>query len=199
MVGTITSAVRGREARSRRYGSISYFVMSAFGGASAALAAAGLGSLVLGSLPSRSGWRLFGGIALLAALREFGAFGPTRLRRSRQVSESWRRRFPPIVAWGMYGYGLGVGLVTLVPFWSTYAFLVGCAVLGDFGVAAIAGALYGGARAALAAPLGIRGGAGSGADLRRMSEMARAAGLVRGVNATALLVISLSLLIAACR
>jgi Methylamine utilisation protein MauE len=143
MVETITPVVHGG---SRKRWGIS-LALHAIG---AAVAAAIVGSLLAGAGALLGApWGVPGGLLVVAGAalyvaRELGAPVPVPQFR-RQVPDWWRTFFPPHVAAGLYGLGLGPGFLTYlghgtVVVVSVAAFasgrpLLGAAVLAPFGLA----------------------------------------------------------------
>jgi len=90
-------------------------------------------------------------------LREYGVIRVPLPEITRQVAEGWRSRWSPWVAWGLYGIGLGHGLLTIVPFASYYVTLLGVLLTGKPSIGALVMAVYGLMRALPAIAIGFAG------------------------------------------
>lgn len=149
MVGTITPVVYGPRSSSRWPCLMGHFAL--------ALVTA---SLLMGAMLSGLGialravcpWNgshltlIFLGTALIGAMHDLRLL-PFRLpSRDWQVPQSWKRLSPKTMAF-CYGFGIGLGVVTRIPFGGYYPVLVACIGFGNFLSGTGLMGLYGIARA----------------------------------------------------
>jgi hypothetical protein len=147
MVETIGPMVRGASDGGKRV-KAAHLGGGLLGGATVGFAAGALGAGAVAAGASRSALVWFAlGVGLLALL--YDSFGPqTRLGLSRQTPRSWRYLLPhPMTAW-LNGYDLGLGWSTRIYFASYFAMPATALVAADPLLGALAGAMFGGARAA---------------------------------------------------
>lgn len=104
-------------------------------------------------LPQAVGLGLVAGVAVVAALSDFGLL--SLRRQNRQVPQRWFSTYGAEKAYGLYGFWLGAGLATNVAYALEYAVFIGAAVLLPFPAALAAGAIFGFGRTALAGPIGL--------------------------------------------
>ena len=149
MVGTITPVVHGLTHLGTWYRIIGVYALSQVAGAAlTGLAAAGTGVLVWALCP----WEATPFVMLLVLLAGIGALQdmqllPLRLpSRCWQVPQHWQRFSLPIMA-ACYGFGIGLGVLTRIPFASFYVVLVACAGLASWPLGVGLLALYGAVRA----------------------------------------------------
>ncbi len=146
MAGTISPAVCGKSTW-YRLTSI-YTVGQVVGAASTGLVLGAAGIWV----HKRFAWEtrtleiVLGFLAGIGALHDVKLL-PFRLPSRRwQVPQSWKRFHPSVMA-TFYGLGVGLGVVTRIPFASFYLVLFACGGLASLPVAAGIMALYGATRA----------------------------------------------------
>lgn len=158
MVGTITPVVYG-SCRGPSWPWLMgiYAVAQIAGAALTGLVLGGFGALTRTLLP----WET---TDLLIPLSVVGAVGalhdlkllPFRLpSRSQQVPQSWKRFSSAIMA-ASYGFGIGMGVLTRIPFASFYLVLLACAGLASLPLSVGLMALYGATRAGTVAATGRR-------------------------------------------
>jgi hypothetical protein len=150
MVGTISPVVYGPQ----RFGTwsrlISIYTLSQIAGASlTGLVLAGMGLL----LRTLCRWETFPLAAVFALLAAIGALSDLKLlpfplpSRCWQVPQSWKRLSPAIMA-ACFGFGIGVGVLTRIPFASFYVVLAACVGSASLPLGIGFMALYGMTRAA---------------------------------------------------
>ncbi len=140
---------------------IVYIIGSVLGGASVGLLVSALGGLLHGLFQNIivAGLTL-GIIALLYAAHELGWLPMPAPQSNWQVPNSWGVEHPIAGTW-LYGYTLGAGVFTFIPYASFYVLLGWYLLAGDIGTGILLGALYGLARGVFVLTGGIiemRGG-----------------------------------------
>lgn len=165
MVETIAPVVYGRR---RTYGlAVALHALAATASGAVTGALLGAAGWALGAPWSGVGYWLLAGVALVYATREtFGLPIPLPQAR-RQVPEWWRRFYPPLVAAGLYGAGLGVGFATYLSFGTYAAVAAGAVLSGSPAVGALACGAFGASRG-VSVLMGHR--AGSEDDSARVVE-----------------------------
>lgn len=155
MVGTIGFAggkarIQRKVFRFARRIALPYALASIAGGAILGLAAALVGGLALPQ-PGDAEAETSVVASVLAVAGAADAFGISvkRFSRRRQVPLSWKHVFPPPMSATLYGFTLGVGVVTAIYYWSFLAFLVAVAVTADPALGVMAGIAFSLGRAAL--------------------------------------------------
>jgi len=149
MVGTIAPAVCGPGQFSTWYRLICIYGLSQIGGSA-------LTGLILGAtgliLQTSLHWEITALASALAFLATLGGLRDLKLlafwlpSRCWQVPQSWKR-FPPSVMAGLFGFGIGMGVLTRIPFASFYVVLLACLGLANIPVGVGLMALYGTTRA----------------------------------------------------
>src|SRR5229473_4289724 len=149
MVGTISPVVYGPTRLSTWYRLMGIYVMSQIAGAAVTgLVTASVGELLRTLFP----WdipSLANSLAIVAAVAGVRDLKLVRFRlpsRNWQVPQSWKR-FPPGIMAACYGFGIGLGVLTRIPFASFYFVLLACASLASLPVGVGLMALHGTARA----------------------------------------------------
>jgi hypothetical protein len=150
MVGTITPVVYGSGSRSSWCWIICIYTVSQIAGAAVTvfvLATVGLlGKLIY----AWSTTTLAAAICMICAI---GALQDLKLIRYSLPSRCWQvpqrwKRFSPRVMASCYGFGIGLGVITRIPYASFYLVLVACAGLASVPHAVGLMSLYGVTRAA---------------------------------------------------
>jgi hypothetical protein len=95
---------------------------------------------------------LVAGIAIACAAADLGLLELPRQRR--QVPQRWYRRYGAVRSYGLYGLWLGGALGTNITYMCEVALFAGAALTLPLPLAALAGAVFGLARAAPIGPLG---------------------------------------------
>jgi hypothetical protein len=85
-------------------------------------------------------------VAAVLGLRDLKLLRFRLPNRLWQVPQSWKR-FPPSVMAAYYGFGIGLGVLTYIPFSSFYFLLCCCASVGSLSLGVGLMAVYGAARA----------------------------------------------------
>lgn len=149
MVGTITPVVYGPTRFSTWYRLMSVYTLSQIIGAAltgSLLAVCGMLSRTL--YP----WELSALTPAMGILSGIGAMHDMKLLPFRapslhwQVPQSWKRFAPSVMA-ACYGFGIGLGVLTRIPFASFYIVLVACTGMANLPYAVGLMALYGATRA----------------------------------------------------
>lgn len=149
MVGTISPVVYEPSTRRTWYRDIAIYSVSQVGGA--AVTGLAVGGLALLTRAACS-WQPLALSAPLGILCAIGALHDLKLlpfrlpSRCWQVPQSWKRFRRPLMA-ACYGFGIGLGMLTRIPFGSFYVVLLACASLQSLLVALVLMVLYGMARA----------------------------------------------------
>jgi len=110
-------------------------------------------------------------VAAFAALCDLRMLRVRLPSRNWQVPQSWKR-FPPSVMAACFGFIIGLGVITRIPFASFYFVLIACVALGSVPAAVVLLALYGAARAGAVALI-ARGQAFARNPHERLETMAR--------------------------
>jgi hypothetical protein len=146
MAGTITPVVCGK---SMWYRLISIYTMAQIAGAALnGLLLGEIGILLRAALPWQNTPLIipFGVVAAMSAVHDLGLL-PFRLpSRSWQVPQSWKR-FRPSVMSALFGFGIGLGVLTRIPFASFYLVVFACVGLASLPLALGIMVLYGATRA----------------------------------------------------
>lgn len=110
-------------------------------------ALAGVGSVFRESRAADAGRMAIVMVAVLYGISyALGHPIPVKPQSRRQVPKLWREAFSPSVAAGLYGAGLGFGVLTRVPFVTLYVAML-CALFVSVSMAVLVGALFGLGRA----------------------------------------------------
>lgn len=120
--------------------------------AGAALGGAVIGALLaaFGSLLSLSAWRVpILGVAAVLALKLGRSRTGVGLGLQRQVPRSWDRWMSPGACYLLWGWLLGTGVATTIPY-SLFLLVLAAQLTSGAALAALAGALYGTARESVA-------------------------------------------------
>jgi hypothetical protein len=146
MIGTISPLVQG--ARSQWWRSVASLVAGSVAGGAVVFACLGsFGSVVVGGLPPLGRWGIIGLVGIVLAAREFGLIRLPLPTVHRSVPPSWWIQRGAIRGAFAYGFVLGMGVTTVIPFGSFYL-IAGCAFLaGDPLYSLGLGVAYGAARA----------------------------------------------------
>lgn len=154
MINGIASLVQGEHSKGFAGRVV---LLHAAGGALGGATMAGLCWLALTPvrtiLPQTVGLALMVGVAVGAALADFGLL--SLRRQNRQVPQRWFSTYGAEKAYALYGLWLGAGLATNVAYALEYVVFIGAAVLLPFAPALAAGAIFGLGRTALAGPIGL--------------------------------------------
>lgn len=145
MIGTIVPQF-GWTSRTfwQKYGPLAAFAVMAPVAGAATFAVAGLvGRLAGVDRGAHWAWAVLALVGLI-----YGAAHLTRTpipvpSSTHQVPKLWREYFPPTIASGLYGFGLGIGFATKVPFATFYVAVAAALVAGDLAIAAAAGVAFG--------------------------------------------------------
>jgi hypothetical protein len=149
MVGTLTPVVYGSGRRLRWYWLLSiYTAFQVMGAMLTGLVFAATGMLARALCP----WETKGLAALVAVLGIVGALHDLKLVSFRLPSRCWQvpktwKRFRPSVMAASFGFGIGLGVLTRIPFSGFYLVLLLCAGFVNIPFAVSIMALYGLARA----------------------------------------------------
>lgn len=96
---------------------------------------------------------------LVLAMCSWTALGDLGLlrvpRQERQVPQSWLVRYGPARSYFLYGLELGAGLVTYIPFATTYALFTASALVLGLADAIFVGILFGLGRTLLVGPINL--------------------------------------------
>jgi hypothetical protein len=122
-------------------------------------------------------WDISQLLAPLGIVAAFAALCDLRMLRVRLPSRNWQvpqswKRFPPSVMAACFGFIIGLGVITRIPFASFYFVLIACVALGSVPAAVVLLALYGAARAGAVALI-ARGQAFARNPHERLETMAR--------------------------
>src|SRR5438445_9864607 len=128
MVGTIWPVVYGPNRHCQRYPLISLYSVSQVAGAV-------LTGMVLSTIGMLGrvflSWELMDLLRVQAVFAAIGAMSDLKLlafrlpSRSWQVPQSWKR-LPPSGMVVLYGFGIGLGVITRIPFASFYLVMLAC-------------------------------------------------------------------------
>ncbi len=133
----------GERARNNNWWlTISSFTLAAI--AAGALVGAVLGfagELLVSSAGNDARLVLIAGVALSAGILDWRRIAPPGA--TRQVNEHWIGHYRGWVYGGAFGAQLGSGVTTYIVTWGVYATLLAQLLIGSWGAAAIAGALFG--------------------------------------------------------
>jgi hypothetical protein len=150
MVGTISPVVYGPRHRWSWSRLIGVYTLSQIAGAClTGLLLGGIGLLLRALIR----WESATLTPLFTMLAAFGALSDLKLlplplpSRCWQVPQSWKRFSPGIMA-SCFGFGIGVGVLTRIPFASFYLVLAVCAGSASLPLGVVLMALYGMTRAA---------------------------------------------------
>jgi hypothetical protein len=150
MVGTIAPLVKAAK-RTWILSSIVHIVGGVAAGGLLGFALAVLGAVLgvhgLGSLPVGAMLAVLAGLADVS-----GIVGPPS--RGVSVPQSWVKRWGPIRSCAVYGSVLGVGLTTVVPYWSFYWLLAWAFLSAEPGYGFALMAAYAGGRTTIIAAFG---------------------------------------------
>ncbi len=126
--------------------SVIYILGSVLGGISVGLLLSALGGPLHGLFQSNIvAGLILGGFALLYAAHELGWLRLPAPQSNWQVPNSWGVN-RPIVGTFFYGYMLGAGVFTFIPYASFYVLLAWYLLAGNLAVGLLLGTLYGFAR-----------------------------------------------------
>ena len=188
MVDTITPVVYGRHSR---------YVTALVAHTLAATATAGVTGAGLGLIGSVTGapWGRIGLVAIAVVAALYAARETFRLpiplpNARRQVPEWWRTFYPPPVAAGLYGAGLGIAFLTFLSYGTFAAVAAAAVVSGDPVTGALLFAPFGLARAISVGLVGV-GVADPGARAGALAHLG-GTGVPRYVNAATLILIGAS-------
>lgn len=134
MVGSIVPIVNGQFARHLLWGTLPIYFLASVGSAAAfGLALGLLGTLlnrlshVFAWLPTLQGswvWIFLALLCLGYALHELRLIKMPRPQIKRQVPRRWLYERHPFLTWLLFGLGLGVGVMTFIPFGTFYPVLL---------------------------------------------------------------------------
>jgi prepilin signal peptidase PulO-like enzyme (type II secretory pathway) len=149
MLASITPL--GERSRGRRWGStIAIYLLGSLAGGLAIGALAGLaGSLLPDSLGTGARLLILAAGVLVGLAMDAHLFGLSIPGVKRQVNEDWLVRYRGWVVGLGFGGQLGFGVVTIVTTSAIYAMVLAATLTGDVGTAALIGAVFGVARAAV--------------------------------------------------
>ena len=137
-----------------------YIIGSVLGGVSVGLLVSALGGLLHGLFQSNLMAALVLGLfALLYAAHELGWLSLPAPQSNWQVPNSWGVEHP-IAGTMLYGYTLGAGVFTFIPYASFYVLLAWYLLAGDIWTGLLLGAVYGLARGVFVLTGGIVQGRG---------------------------------------
>ncbi len=134
MVGSIVPIVNGQFARHLLWGTLPIYFLASVSSAAVFGLALGLLSTSLNRLGNYFAWIptlqdswVWGLLALLClgyALHELGLIKMPRPQIKRQVPRRWLYQFHPFLTWLLFGLGLGIGIMTFIPFGTFYVVLL---------------------------------------------------------------------------
>ncbi|MGH2534194.1 MAG: sulfite exporter TauE/SafE family protein [Thermomicrobiales bacterium] len=146
MIGTISPLVQ--EARSQWWQSSALHSLGSVAGGVITLGAlGGLGYFLMRGIDQTARWAAFGLITLLLALGELDVLRWPLVRTARSVPKSWWQDWGPRRGAFTYGFVLGLGVTTVIPFGTYYAMAAGALLVGDILYAVGVGVAYGLGRA----------------------------------------------------
>ncbi len=167
-----------------------YTLAQIAGAAVTGLAVAGLGSFLRTVTRWESTTLLtpLAVLAIAAGLRDLKLLPVPLPSRNWQVPQSWKR-FSPTVMAACFGFGIGLGVLTRIPFASFYFLLLVCAALGSIPLGVALLALHGLARAGTVA-LVARGQAFALNPHKRIDTIGRLTAVVAYMDGLALALVA---------
>lgn len=148
MITTISPLVQGDTLKRSWFVLALHAISSVAGGIVTFGVLAGVGYLIVGGWP----WVLRTAIAATTAfvltLREVGVLPVPLPMNYNSVPQHWWRKYGPVQGAIAYGFGLGLGVTTIIPYASFYIALSWAFLSGNPLYGILAGIVYGGVRAA---------------------------------------------------
>lgn len=191
MVGTISPVVYGRRRMGTWYRLMVIYALSQVAGAGlTGLVFAALGIALRAFCPAQ--WTILAEslafVAVIGALRDLKLVRVWLPSHFWQVPQSWKRFPAPIMA-ACYGFGIGLGVLTRIPFASLYFVLLACTGLASVPVGVGLMVLYGAARAGTVA-LVARGQASAPTPRERLTTIGLLTPLIGYLDGLALALVA---------